>query len=39
MIKNKIIKAKLILSLIFCDIVYLDKKELSFETEHEFIMK
>lgn len=39
MIKNKIIKVKLILSLIFCDILYIDKKEISFETEHEFIIK
>lgn len=39
MIKNKIIKVKLILSLIFCDILYIDKKELLLETEHEFIMK
>ena len=39
MIKNKIIKVKLILLLIFCDILYIDKKEISFETEHEFIIK
>lgn len=39
MIKNKIIRAKLLLSLIFCDILYIDKQEISFETEHEFIIK
>lgn len=39
MIKTKIIEIKLILSLIFCDILYINKKEISFETEHEFIIK
>lgn len=39
MIKNKTIIINIVLPLIFCDISYIDKKELSFETEHEFIMK
>ena len=39
MIKNKIIIIKLTLSLIFCDILYIDNQEISFETEHEFIIK
>ena len=39
MIKNKIIITNIVLALLFCDISYLDKKELLFETEHEFIMK
>ena len=39
MIKNKIIIINIVLALLFCDISYLDEKELSFETEHEFIMK